>query len=53
MLFFACFPLFPCDAAFLDVCGHGPIVSPWRRCAGTAFRDTVIVTNGFFCECVW
>ena len=23
--------------------GHGPRVSPWARCAGTAFSDTVIV----------
>ncbi len=29
---------------------HGPMVSPWRKCAGTAFRETVMVTNGFFAE---
>lgn len=33
-----------------DPAGHGPIVSPWRRCAGTAFWLTVIVTDGFFAE---
>ena len=33
--------------------GHGPMVSPCSRCAGRAFRETVIVTNGFVAECVW
>jgi hypothetical protein len=32
--------------------GHGPTVSPCARCAGTAFRETVIVTDGFVAECV-
>src|SRR5215212_8356858 len=32
---------------------HGPTVSPWRRCAFSAFCETRIVTNGFFLECVW
>jgi hypothetical protein len=46
---------FPCVTAFfaVETLGHGPIVSPWRRWAGSALRETVIVTNGFFCECVW
>jgi hypothetical protein len=35
------------------VVGHGPIVSPWRMCAGSAELLTVIVTRGFFAECVW
>jgi hypothetical protein len=34
-------------------CGHGPTVSPWRMCAGSAFFATMIVTKGFFFECVW
>jgi hypothetical protein len=33
--------------------GQAPMVSPCARCAGTAFRETVIVTNGFVAECVW
>jgi len=37
-------------ALLFDPAGHGPIVSPWRRCAGTAFWLTVIVTDGFFVE---
>lgn len=55
-LFFACLRLFPFDAvAFLafEPAGHGPSVSPWRRWAGSAFRETVIVTKGFFVEWVW
>jgi hypothetical protein len=55
-LFFACLRLFPCDAvAFLtfEPAGHGPSVSLWRRWAGSAFRETVIVTKGFFLEWVW
>jgi hypothetical protein len=55
-LFFACLRLFPCDAvAFLafEPAGHGPSVSLWRRWAGSAFRETVIVTKGFFVEWVW
>ena len=28
-------------------------MSPCARCAGTAFRETLIVTNGFVVECVW
>jgi hypothetical protein len=31
---------------------HGPTVSPWARCAWRAFWLTVIVTPGFFLECV-
>ena len=31
---------------------HGPRASPWRRWAGTARRETRIVTNGCFFECV-
>lgn len=56
LLFFACLRLFPCDAvAFLafEPAGHGPSVSLWRRWAGSAFRETVIVTKGFFLEWVW
>jgi hypothetical protein len=54
---FAAFSAFLAFLAFLafvltDVVGHGPIVSPWRRCAGSALRETVIVTDGFFFECV-
>ena len=29
---------------------QGPMVSPWRRCARRAFRETLIVTAGFFCD---
>jgi hypothetical protein len=53
--FLACLPLFWCGAfAFLPFFenGHGPIASPWPRWAGRAFRETMIVTNGFFLECV-
>jgi hypothetical protein len=35
------------------VVAHGPIVSPCAMCAGSALTLTVIVTNGFFFECVW
>jgi hypothetical protein len=58
--FFPRSPLFPRDVfVFLAFCvadavgEHGPVVSPWRRCAGTALSETVIVTKGFFFECVW
>jgi hypothetical protein len=30
--------------------GHGPIVSPCLKCAGTAGAATVMVWNGFFFE---
>jgi hypothetical protein len=48
----------PCDFELdlpfvFEPAGHAPIVSPWRRCAATALWPTVIVTNGFFAECVW
>jgi hypothetical protein len=54
LLFFTCCPLFPRDAAALvaEAAGQGPVVSRWRIWAGSAFCETVIVTNGFFCECV-
>src|SRR5918994_1610746 len=32
---------------------QAPIVSPCARCAGRAFRETRMVTNGFVVECVW
>jgi hypothetical protein len=32
---------------------QGPTVSPCPRCAGSAFCETVIVTNGFVFEWVW
>ena len=32
---------------------HGPGVSPWRRCAGTALRLTLTDTCGFFLLRVW
>src|SRR5439155_1641023 len=45
---------FPFEVGFdFEPGGQAPIVSPWRRCAGTAFRLTVIVTNGFVLEPVW
>jgi hypothetical protein len=55
LFFFTCCPLFPGDAAALvaEAGGQGPVVSRWRIWAGSAFCETVIVTNGFFCECVW
>ena len=31
---------------------HAPRVSPWARCAFTAFGLTLIVWKGFFFECV-
>src|SRR6185437_2944447 len=58
----------PCLAlcAFLSLCEvaatgaaagcsveQGPTVSPCPRCAGSAFCETVIVTNGFVFEWVW
>ena len=58
-LFFACAPLFPCDAwVVFALCvdegaTQAPIVSPWRMCAGSALFETMIVTKGFFFECVW
>ena len=42
---------FPFELGFdFEPAGQGPIVSPWRKCAGTAFWLTVIVTNGFVFE---
>jgi hypothetical protein len=36
------------------VVGQAPSVSPWFAIwAGTEGAPTVIVTNGFFFECVW
>lgn len=54
LLLLACVPLLGCGAFdFLPFgAGHGPILSPWPRWAGRAFRETMIVTNGFFLECV-
>ena len=37
-------------ALLFEPAGQGPIVSPCRRCAGTAFWLTVIVTNGLLFE---
>jgi hypothetical protein len=53
--FEADFPFaFPFGVGFdFEPGGQAPIVSPWRRCAGTAFWLTVIVTNGFVFEPVW
>lgn len=45
----------PCDfdLPFVFDAVQAPIVSPCPRCAGSALWLTVIVTNGFFAECVW
>jgi hypothetical protein len=54
--FLAALPFLACEAfavSAVEVVEQGPIVSPWRRWAGRAFRETVIVTNGCFAECVW
>jgi hypothetical protein len=54
LAFLACFIRFACEAfvAFVAM-GQGPTLSLWRKCAGSAFRETVIVTNGCFFEWVW
>ena len=38
---------FGAGAGFFLLGGHGPRVSPWARCAGTAFWLTSSVTYGF------